>query len=148
MAYKHPEVVREFRGNYDFLSNFYPCCFEWERVLWPASENAYQGAKCIKFSVRKIIAKLTPEEAKTLGRVVVMRPGFEDIKIDIMASILRKKFAPGTHLAQMLVDTGDAHLQKGNGWGDTFWGVDLMTSRGRNNLGHILMNIREELRNG
>ena len=35
---------------------------------------------------------------------------------------------------------------EGNGWHDTFWGVDLKTGEGEKHLGRILMQVREELR--
>ena len=38
------------------------------------------------------------------------------------------------------------HLEEGNWWGDIFWGVDKKTGAGENNLGKILMKVREELR--
>ena len=42
--------------------------------------------------------------------------------------------------------TGNLVLEEGNGWHDTFWGVDLKTGEGENHLGRILMQVREELR--
>jgi len=41
------------------------------------------------------------------------------------------------------LDTGKSELIEGNTWGDTFWGVSGVI--GQNNLGKILMKIREEL---
>jgi predicted NAD-dependent protein-ADP-ribosyltransferase YbiA (DUF1768 family) len=43
------------------------------------------------------------------------------------------------------VGTYPAHLTEGNHWGDTFWGVDLRTGKGRNYLGRILMSVRREI---
>jgi predicted NAD-dependent protein-ADP-ribosyltransferase YbiA (DUF1768 family) len=34
-----------------------------------------------------------------------------------------------------------------NTWSDTFWGVDLKTGKGDNNLGKLIMKIRKENRN-
>lgn len=31
-----------------------------------------------------------------------------------------------------------------NNWGDIFWGKDIRTGKGKNNLGKILTKIREE----
>jgi hypothetical protein len=60
--------------------------------------------------------------------------------------VLRAKFAPGTELAGKLLDTGGAHLEEGNTWGDTFWGT--VNGAGDNYLGLCLMKVREELRVG
>ena len=49
-------------------------------------------------------------------------------------------------LKQRLLATGDKRLVEGNTWGDTFWGVDLRSGRGENQLGRILMRVREELK--
>ncbi len=47
-------------------------------------------------------------------------------------------------LAQRLLATGDAELVEGNNWGDRFWGI--CRGEGRNELGKILMKVRDELR--
>lgn len=38
------------------------------------------------------------------------------------------------------------YIQEGNYWGDTFWGVDLKKREGENNLGKLVMEIREKLK--
>jgi predicted NAD-dependent protein-ADP-ribosyltransferase YbiA (DUF1768 family) len=50
-------------------------------------------------------------------------------------------------LREMLLDTGDAILEEGNMWNDTFWGIDLNTGKGQNHLGRLLMERRAELNN-
>lgn len=42
------------------------------------------------------------------------------------------------------MDTGDAELVGDNAWGDRIWGICL--DSGENDLGKILMRIRDELR--
>ena len=39
--------------------------------------------------------------------------------------------------------TNDAYLEEGNTWGDKIWGT--VNGQGANNLGKILMQIRDEL---
>lgn len=36
-----------FRGEYDFLSNFYKCNVEHEGVIYSSVENAFQAAKTL-----------------------------------------------------------------------------------------------------
>ncbi|MBK9336371.1 MAG: NADAR family protein [Lewinellaceae bacterium] len=62
-----------------------------------------------------------------------------------MRECLELKFSQEPFLTWLL-ETGDANLQEGNTWSDTFWGVDLETGAGENNLGKLLMEIREHLR--
>jgi hypothetical protein len=47
-------------------------------------------------------------------------------------------------LKTKLLATGDAELIEGNWWGDVYWGV--CNGEGRNELGKILMQVRDELR--
>ena len=43
-----------------------------------------------------------------------------------------------------MIETGDEYLEEGNTWGDRIWGT--VNGKGQNNLGKILMRVREELR--
>ena len=63
-----------------------------------------------------------------------------------MEEIVRAKFTQNQDMKQQLLATGNLVLEEGNGWHDTFWGVDLKTGEGENHLGRILMQVREELR--
>jgi predicted NAD-dependent protein-ADP-ribosyltransferase YbiA (DUF1768 family) len=61
---------------------------------------------------------------------------------------VREKFKQ-EDLKQMLLDTGDQELIEGNFWHDNFFGVcscGACLGKGQNNLGKILMKIREEVR--
>ena len=60
-----------------------------------------------------------------------------------MFRLLLTKFICNPKLIDKLVATGDAILQEGNTWGDTFWGIDLRTGKGENWLGRLLMLARE-----
>ena len=65
-----------------------------------------------------------------------------------MEEIVREKFRQNEELAKMLLATGDRILEEGNSWNDTFWGVSIKTRKGKNNLGIILMKVRDELKGG
>ena len=67
------------------------------------------------------------------------------VRLDIMENVVRAKFMQNPYLAARLVATGTMPLEEGNRWGDTFWGVDVRTGKGENNLGKILMKVRKEL---
>lgn len=85
----------------------------------------------------------TPGGAKRLGRMVPMRPEWEEVKLAVMEDLIRQKFRPGFRLAALLLRTKDAHIEEGNTWGDRFWGV--CGGVGANNLGLILMRVRQDL---
>lgn len=135
-----------FVGEHKFLSNFYPWKIEYQGIVYPTSEHAYQAAKSMDKSERLAIAAATsPGVAKKMGKLVVMRrvSWDPDVKIDIMRNILRLKFST-PFMAGKLLATGDAPLVEGNTWGDRFWGV--CRGQGENHLGRLLMEIREEIR--
>lgn len=43
-------MIDKFDGEYDFLSNFYPCDIKFEGLLYNSNEAAYQAAKTIDAS--------------------------------------------------------------------------------------------------
>ena len=140
------EVTRitAFQGEYRFLSNFWPVRFSWSGEVWPSSEHCYQAHKTLDNELRDAIRRApTPGKAKRLGGRVPLRPGWNDLRVAYMFSILQAKFEV-PDLRCRLLATGEAELIEGNRWGDTFWG--LHDGYGRNTLGRILMTIRRDLR--
>ena len=134
------------RGAFDFLSNFYPAKVEMEGICYQNSEAAFQAQKCVDVADKASFAELTAVKAKRRGRQVKLRPDWDAVRIGIMEEVVRAKFTQNPDLAARLVATGTMPLGEGNDFGDTFWGVDAKTGKGENNLGRILMKIREELR--
>ena len=137
--------IDSFRGKYYFLSNFYEAPVTYEGLIYQNNEAAFQAQKCCSPKDKEAFTNLNPTEAKRKGRNVVLRKDWEQVKISIMAEIVKAKFEQNKDLAQMLLDTDDAYLEEGNTWGDKIWGT--VNGQGANNLGKILMNIREELKN-
>ena len=139
-------VIEEFRGAYDFLSNFYEAPLTYRGVTYGNAEAAFQAQKCLTEEERTAFADLRPAKAKSMGRRVALRPDWEEVKVGLMEEIVRAKFTQNEYLKMMLLGTGDALLKEGNAWGDTFWGVSHKTGKGENHLGKILMQVREELK--
>ena len=140
-------MIKEFQGENRFLSNFHPCRIDWEGIVYSSVEHAYQASKTLDRKERFRISGLsTPGKAKRAGSRLTIRPDWESVKISIMESLVRQKFTRHQILKQALLATGNQEIQEGNTWGDTFWGVSLSTGEGRNELGKILMRIREKLR--
>ena len=127
--------IDRFEGEYRFLSNFF---------IEPDGthvEGEYQAAKCANASDAVMFLELSPASAKRFGKTVKLRKDWEDVKVPVMRKLVLSKFDDSLELAQRLIATGDAELVEGNWWGDTFWGV--CRGEGRNELGKILMDVRE-----
>jgi ribA/ribD-fused uncharacterized protein len=134
-----------FDGEYAFLSNFYEAPVEKGGIVYPTNEHFFQAMKTLDNEERKkIAAALTPGQAKRMGRKVKLRPDWDSVRLQIMREGLVLKFLCHKDLAKKLVATGDAYLEEGNWWNDTFWGV--CNGAGCNMLGKLLMQLREELR--
>ena len=132
-------MIDNFRGEYYFLSNFYNAPVEYEGILYTNNEAAFQSAKLKNKNLRTNyiyngmkynFATLDPSTAKKFGRHLNLRSDWEEVKFDIMYELLL---------------TGNEELVEGNTWGDRIWGK--CNGKGQNNLGKILMRVREELRN-
>lgn len=136
--------IREFQGEYRWLSNFWPAPVELDGVVYPCVENAYQAAKlAIEKRIEFPYASCAPGLAKRAGRGT-QGEDWPRRKVGVMHFLLAQKFAFGTPLAERLLATGDAVLIEGNRWHDTFWGV--CNGRGKNVLGRLLMARRDVLR--
>ena len=135
--------IDTFRGEYSFLSNFAPCKVTYKGKVFPTVEHAFQAAKCLDENEMNIFLYIgEPKEAKKWGRTVKLRPDWDSVKVGIMEDLVRQKFQNEKY-RDLLKGTGDSIITEGNTWGDTFWGV--CKGSGQNNLGKIIMKIREEL---
>lgn len=136
--------IKNFRKEYFFLSNFYPCEVEYEGDIYPSSEHAFQAAKTTDRNARSYFRVCdSAATAKQAGRKLQLRSDWEAIKDDVMYAVVSSKFTRNEHLKKMLLDTGDAYLEEGNNHGDTYWGT--VNGNGKNTLGKILMRVRKEL---
>jgi ribA/ribD-fused uncharacterized protein len=136
-------VINKFDNNYSFLSNFYPCNIEYDGLFYPSVENAYQASKTNDIELRKQFISITAGRAKRMGLKLEIIDNWDNIKLSVMKHLLYLKFE-NPELREKLLSTGDKKLIEGNCWGDTYWGV--CNGIGENNLGKLLMNLRERLR--
>lgn len=136
--------IDSFSKEYEFLSNFYSQEITYDGIKYPTNEHAFQAAKTLDLEERKVISSLpTPGQAKRAGRRVSLRPDWEEVKFDVMKEIVILKFI-NPALKEKLLATGDSELIEGNTWNDRCWGV--CNGVGQNNLGRILMEVRELLK--
>ena len=138
------KAIKEFRGKNYYLSNFYPSKVNYEGVEYLNNEAAFQSAKVVDYDKRLQFANLDPSQAKRKGRSVKLRHGWDKIKFKIMYEVCLAKFSQNEDLKEKLLGTQDAHLEEGNNWKDVIWGT--VNGKGQNNLGKILMRVREKLR--
>jgi ribA/ribD-fused uncharacterized protein len=153
-----------FRGEYRFLSNFHDPAVNFNGVWFPTVEHAYQAAKVrdglwhevLDKSYLEVFAGLcSPGAAKAAGRNLhpdLIRPNWDDHKVNIMRTLVEHKFSPfrsDSQVAWLLEKTYPRPIFELNTWGDKFWGV-VRDEHGRldgeNWLGKILMEQRENNR--
>lgn len=141
-------IIDGMFGKHRFLSNFHYEPVTYEGMEYVATENAYQAAKTTNLKVRARFQTVEPKEAKKMGSkkagIIMPRPDWDDVRIDVMRELQRQKFKPGTELSQRLLDTGDHVILENNWWKDRFWGV--CDGVGENWMGILVMERREELR--
>lgn len=139
--------VHGFFGIFRFLSNFYilKVGVTLEDLTFPSVEHAYQAAKW-PINQRMPFVECTSGYAKKLGR---MAPNFNakkwnKNKVELMRFLVFQKFEKNPELRKMLCTMEGYKLSERNSWGDTFWGTNE-TGEGENQLGQILMNVRDKL---
>jgi len=132
-----------FREHRD-LSNFGEFNIEWEGLVYPSTEAAFQASKTLSEEERKYFTTLSPAEAKKKGKKLSLRKDWEQEKDWIMYQINKIKYTQHEEAKALLLSTGSKYLEETNWWGDEYWGV--CKGKGKNVLGTILMLIRGELR--
>jgi N-glycosidase YbiA len=129
------------------FSNFSPHGFELKGKSWPTSEHYFQSQKFqgTEHEEEIRLAK-SPMIAARMGRSRQrpLRADWESVKDDVMREALRAKFTQNPALKSLLLDTGDGRLVEHTA-NDRYW-ADNGDGSGRNRLGELLMELREELR--
>ena len=136
--------IKGFFGPYRFMSNFQIAPIVYEGLEYPSTENAYQAGKSLDIETRKQFLNITPSEARKLGQKIPVRADWEFIKYGVMRDVCTYKFTQHSHLREALKLTGEKYLSEHNHWGDRYWG--FCNGSGENNLGKILMEIRDNLK--
>jgi ribA/ribD-fused uncharacterized protein len=124
--------ITEFTGEYRFLSNFYASPVTMRlglaELTFPTSEHAFQASKAVipghvmQPGVIAIRDADTAREAKRMGRAVMLRPDWDQVKKQVMLEILLAKFTQNSGIRASLLATAPARLTEGNRWHDNYWG--------------------------
>jgi ribA/ribD-fused uncharacterized protein len=131
------------------FSNFAPYPIRLGGKTWPTSEHYFQAQKFLDAGEQERVRKAgTPGLAARLGRDRrrPLRRDWESVKVGVMREALRAKFTQHAELRALLLSTGEAKLVE-HTKNDAYWG-DGGDGRGRNMLGHLLMEVRGELAGG
>lgn len=143
-------AITRFNGEYLFLSNFYEGKpFKYKGMFFTNSEAAFHSQKCLERE--KEFEYLRPSQSKRLGRKVPLRSDWEEVKNDIMYDVCKAKFISDINLLFKLLLTGDSELIEGNFHHDNYWGMTCFDAsgdwlKGENNLGQVLMKLRNNLK--
>lgn len=137
-------MIKGFNGKYECLCNAYPAKVYYGGICYDNAEAAFQAQKCNSDEEKKAFAHLSPSEAKMMGRMINLRPGWNDSKDQVMYEILMKKFKYNVGMREVLLSTGTQHICYANHHGDQIWGI--CGKQGENRLGKALMKVRDMLR--
>lgn len=135
------------QNEYGEFSNFAPYPIKLKGKIWATSEHYFQA---MKFEDNAYQAKIrknpSPMNAARLGRSrkVKLRRDWESVKENIMFEAVMAKFTQHDDLRELLLGTGYSKLIE-HTENDHYWG-DGGDGSGKNRLGHILMRVRDTLR--
>jgi len=131
---------------YGEFSNFAPYPIRLDDMLWPTSEHYFQAQKFQDRTHQEEIRKAkSPMVAARMGRSRKrpLRKDWESVKDQVMREAVLAKFSQHDDLRVLLLSTRESKLVE-HTTNDSYWG-DGGDGSGKNKLGHILMEVREQL---
>ena len=156
--------IKGFYREYFPLSNFYDngiMQVSINGIGFTSVEAAFQAEKSVlvmnsetnlrKYNhLLKAFSKMTPDEAKVIGRNIILRDDWYLARDAIMLNLVYQKFHLNPVLKELLLGTKDAYLEETNNWHDNYWGNCICEKckniPGKNVLGIILTKVRDTLR--
>lgn len=150
--------VHFYEQEFYVLSNFSSFQVKFGYHTFMTSEHAYHYAK---FAAASKLLPDTIKAARVADEILFARSAhdafiiaqtnkayrrydWDDVKVDIMREILRAKVSQHEYVRRKLLQTGDRELVE-DSWRDDYWGWGP-NHDGKNMLGRLWMEIREELR--
>lgn len=137
------------KGDHGCFSNFSRHGITLKGEYWPTTEHYFQAQKFAGTKHETEVRKADgPKTAAEMGRdrKRPLRSDWESVKDDVMRDAVRAKFTQHKNLQDILLATGDAILVE-HTVNDSYW-ADGGDGTGKNMLGKILMEIREEIKSG
>ncbi len=140
------EPVLFYGGQWGCFSNMASYAVEIEGTIFMTSEHAYQYAKFSDSEIKeKILSARSGYEAKKIASENAHKvlENWQDISIQTMEGILRKKLEQHPHIKDKLMETRDREIIESSPT-DAFWGWGPEKT-GSNHHGKIWMKLRVEL---
>jgi ribA/ribD-fused uncharacterized protein len=134
------------KDEYGCFSNFSAHPFRLKNKMWRTSEHYFQAQKFADTEHEEELRLVaSPMVVARMGRSRKrpLRKDWEEVKDQIMLEALRAKFTQNQDLKEILLNTGDAILVE-HTKNDSYWG-DGGDGSGKNMLGQLLMQVREEI---
>lgn len=138
-----------YEREYYALSNFSSFAMMWKGAFYLTSEHVYQAEKFedeeIKESIRKT---MSAHDSKIVSHAHKdkYRKDWDDVKVGVMKEILREKVQQHPYIKKKLLDSNGRELIEDSP-DDNFWGWGEHKD-GKNMLGKLWMEIREEIKAG
>jgi N-glycosidase YbiA len=135
---------------YGCFSNFSPHSIQCLGKNWPTVEHFYQAHKFLGSTDEHLMEIIrhasTPEAAAALGRNTAKKVRFDwdKVKNNIMWQGVLTKFLTHHDIQKILLATGNETIVEDSPT-DYYWGCG-QDKTGRNELGKILMAVRDKLR--
>lgn len=136
---------------YGAFSNLYRREFVFEGETYPTAEHAYQACKARKPQVREWLMNAPSPSLLAMAAHGLyywdISPGWSTTKFDRMKRVLHSKFSAFDDLRELLLSTGERRLVETattDSQVNRLWGE--VKGQGKNMLGVLLMEVREELR--
>jgi len=136
--------------HYGCFSNFSLHPIEVNGSSWQTVEHYYQAQKFVGTENERLIQVIretqTPMEAAQIGRnrTLKLRCDWEEVKRQVMWQGVLTKFLTHTDIQSILLNTGEELIVEDSPT-DYYWGCG-QDRTGQNQLGQILMNARQEIR--
>lgn len=148
------DEIRFYRASekpYGAFSNLFRRPIRFEGEVFPTSEHAYQAGKARKKEVKDWLMQAPSPSLLAMAAHGLyywdIAPGWSKTKFDRMKQILLEKFSQHDDLYDLLLSTGDKRLVETattDNAVNRLWGE--VDGKGKNMLGILLMEVREELR--
>lgn len=132
-------------SDYDFLRNdYHGKPIKVGPVVYPTAEHAFQAMKTDVFDDRVQISNLNVYDARKFARSIPLDTyEWDTRKFFAMKEVLTCKFEQDEELAKQLVQLNGQIVMASEK--DMFWGKNIYTNEGENNMGVILSEIRDSL---
>ncbi len=139
-------MIKEFQGEFRWLSNFTQVAIELDGRMFYSVEHAYMSAKSDDEKWKDYCENtFSAGQVKKASRNITLVDNWDDIKVGVMRECIDQKFNH-PFFKDKLLATEDSLIQEGNMWNDKFWGVCLKTGKGKNILGKLIMDKRNSLK--